>query len=64
LISNGSSDPATGKEIGKVPDMGVEETREAIKHADVAFKSWTKTTAKARLPFFFLQNKHLTHVFV
>jgi acyl-CoA reductase-like NAD-dependent aldehyde dehydrogenase len=40
-------DPATGKEIGNVPEMGVEETKEAIKHADAAFKSWTKTTGKA-----------------
>jgi hypothetical protein len=41
------ADPATGKEIGKLPDMGVEETKEAIRHADVAFKSWTKKTGKA-----------------
>jgi aspartate-semialdehyde dehydrogenase len=34
------TDPATGEIIGRVPDMGVAETREAIAAADAAFKPW------------------------
>ena len=41
-------DPATGEEIGKVPDMGVEETKEAINIASAAFKVWSNKTAKER----------------
>jgi succinate-semialdehyde dehydrogenase/glutarate-semialdehyde dehydrogenase len=39
-------DPATAEELGKVPEMGIAETREAIEAAANAFKSWGKTTAK------------------
>lgn len=42
------TDPATGKEIGEVPELGVSETREAIAAAQRAFKSWGRTTAKER----------------
>ena len=42
------TDPANGEVIGTVPQLGVEETRRAIDAADVAFKSWSKTTAKER----------------
>jgi succinate-semialdehyde dehydrogenase / glutarate-semialdehyde dehydrogenase len=42
------SDPATADELGTVPEMGLEETKEAISAASTAFKSWGKTTAKER----------------
>lgn len=41
-------DPATGKVLGSCPDMGVAETREAIKAADKAFASYRNTTALYR----------------
>ncbi|CEP19758.1 hypothetical protein [Parasitella parasitica] len=41
-------DPATDKEIGKLPDMGSKETKEAIQVASDAFKTWSKTTGKER----------------
>jgi acyl-CoA reductase-like NAD-dependent aldehyde dehydrogenase len=41
-------DPASGEVIGTVPRMGVAETRRAIEAADRAFRSWSRTTAKAR----------------
>lgn len=41
-----SADPATGEEIGTIPEMGIKETREAIASAQNAFVSWKKTTAK------------------
>ena len=40
------SDPANDDFLGVVPDMGVAETKEAIDKAALAFKSWSKTTAK------------------
>jgi succinate-semialdehyde dehydrogenase/glutarate-semialdehyde dehydrogenase len=42
------TNPATGEVIGTVPDLGVEETRQAIEDAYAAFKLWSKLTAKAR----------------
>ncbi len=42
------TNPATDKKIGTVPDMGSSETKEAIKAAETAFKSWSQTTAKHR----------------
>ena len=42
------SDPASEKEIGKLPDMGAKETKEAIEVASDAFKTWSKTTGKQR----------------
>jgi succinate-semialdehyde dehydrogenase / glutarate-semialdehyde dehydrogenase len=41
-----SLDPATGDELGTVPEMGLEETKEAINAAGRAFTTWSKTTAK------------------
>ncbi|OCB84552.1 succinate-semialdehyde dehydrogenase [Sanghuangporus baumii] len=40
------SNPATGEEIGTVPEMGVKETQEAITAAQDSFKAWKRTTAK------------------
>lgn len=42
------TNPATFEELGTVPDMGAKETEEAIKAAEAAFPSWSKTTAKYR----------------
>ncbi|KAF7432744.1 succinate semialdehyde dehydrogenase NADP+ linked [Pleurotus ostreatus] len=42
------NNPATNEEIGTVPEMGLEETKEAIDAASVAFQTWGKTTAKYR----------------
>jgi succinate-semialdehyde dehydrogenase/glutarate-semialdehyde dehydrogenase len=39
-------DPATGEELGTVPEMGLEETKEAIDAAGRSFATWSKTTAK------------------
>jgi len=39
-------DPATENEIGKVPEMNVEDTKEAIHVAKKAFKDWATLTAK------------------
>ncbi|KAI9020988.1 Aldehyde/histidinol dehydrogenase [Phycomyces nitens] len=41
-------DPATSKEIGLLPDMGTQETKDAIKHASNAFQTWSRTTGKTR----------------
>ena len=40
--------PSTGDLIASVPDMGVEDTKEAIDKAHNAFTSWSKKTAKDR----------------
>lgn len=42
------ADPGTDEELGSVPEMTVEEARQAIDAAGIAFKSWGKTTAKER----------------
>jgi succinate-semialdehyde dehydrogenase/glutarate-semialdehyde dehydrogenase len=42
------SNPANNDVLGTTPNMGAEETREAIKAASVAFDSWKRTTAKHR----------------
>jgi len=42
------TDPATGEEIGSVPEMGVEDVDTAVKHAHEAFKKWSKQTAQQR----------------
>jgi acyl-CoA reductase-like NAD-dependent aldehyde dehydrogenase len=34
------------EELGTVPEMGIEETKGAIKAAGEAFLTWGKTTAK------------------
>lgn len=41
-------DPATGSELARVPNLGRDETRQAIEAADVAFRCWSKQTAKER----------------
>jgi succinate-semialdehyde dehydrogenase / glutarate-semialdehyde dehydrogenase len=41
-------DPATGKVIGSVPDMGTADTRRAIEAANAAWPAWRKKTAKER----------------
>jgi succinate-semialdehyde dehydrogenase / glutarate-semialdehyde dehydrogenase len=41
-------DPASGKEIARVPDMGVAEAERAIAAAAGAFATWKKRTAKER----------------
>lgn len=42
------TNPATGELVGKVPDLGVEETRAAIEAANKAFGEWSARTAKER----------------
>jgi succinate-semialdehyde dehydrogenase/glutarate-semialdehyde dehydrogenase len=42
------TDPATGAEIARVPDMGAAETEGAIAAAVKAFPAWRKKTAKER----------------
>lgn len=41
-------DPATGKEIGRVPDCGRAETARAIAAAEAAFPAWAAKTAAER----------------
>jgi succinate-semialdehyde dehydrogenase/glutarate-semialdehyde dehydrogenase len=41
-------DPATGKEIARVPNLGAKETRDAIDAAQAAFPAWSGKTAKER----------------
>jgi len=54
--------PATGEELGTVPEMGVEETKEAIDAAGKSFAAWSKTTAKQRhdilVKFYNLMKEH------
>lgn len=40
--------PATQEILGKVPNCGAAETKEAIEAANRAFSAWSKTTAKER----------------
>ncbi len=40
--------PASGKHLGTVPDMGTAETNAAIDAAHAAFPAWAKKTAKER----------------
>ncbi len=40
--------PATGETIANVPDLGAEETRQAIDAAERAFPAWAAKTAKER----------------
>ena len=42
------TNPANGAVIGTVPNMGAEETREAIEHARIAQLEWRKKLAKER----------------
>lgn len=41
-------DPATGAEIARVPNLGAQETREAIDAAEKALPQWAAKTAKER----------------
>ena len=42
------NNPATGDELSKVPDLGADETRQAIEAADAAFRRWRAMLAKER----------------
>ncbi|KAF8231345.1 succinic semialdehyde dehydrogenase [Tricholoma matsutake] len=42
------TNPATLEELGTVPDMGLDEVKEAIDAASRAFPAWSTTTAKHR----------------
>lgn len=42
------TDPATGDNIGSVPDGGADDARDAISAADAAFAGWSTTTARSR----------------
>lgn len=54
--------PATHEELGSVPELGLEETKQAIDAAARAFPSWGRTTPKHRhdilLRFFSLMQAH------
>ncbi|KAI0787112.1 succinic semialdehyde dehydrogenase [Irpex lacteus] len=56
------TNPSTAEELGSIPDMGLEETKEAIAAASKAFKSWSKKTAKERhdllMKFYALMKEH------
>lgn len=41
-------DPATGRVVGRVPDLGASETRRAIAAASAAQGNWSRLTAAAR----------------
>jgi succinate-semialdehyde dehydrogenase/glutarate-semialdehyde dehydrogenase len=42
------TNPATGKVLGRMPDMGAAETRRAIEAAERAWPAWREKTAKER----------------
>jgi succinate-semialdehyde dehydrogenase/glutarate-semialdehyde dehydrogenase len=42
------NNPATGEQLGTVPRMGADETRQAIEAADKALPAWRAKTAKER----------------
>ena len=42
------TNPATGAELARVPDMGADETRRAIEAANAAWPAWRSKTAKQR----------------
>lgn len=42
------TDPATNEVVGTIPDMGAEETRNAIRSADKARKAWAALAARDR----------------
>jgi succinate-semialdehyde dehydrogenase/glutarate-semialdehyde dehydrogenase len=42
------TNPATGRVLGTIPDMGAAETRRAIDAAHAAFPAWSRTTARER----------------
>ena len=42
------TDPATGEELARVPDLGADDARRAIDAASKAFPAWAAKTAKER----------------
>ena len=42
------TNPATGADLARVPDMGADETRRAIEAANAAWPAWRSKTAKQR----------------
>jgi succinate-semialdehyde dehydrogenase/glutarate-semialdehyde dehydrogenase len=56
------TNPATLEHLGTVPEMGLEETKDAIKAASDAFESWGRTSAKHRhdilMKMFSLMQQH------
>ena len=44
-------DPATGEIVGRVPDLGVDETERAIQQAHDAFPAWSRTNPHDRAAF-------------
>src|SRR5688500_7635109 len=46
--TNDVTNPATGQQIGTVPNAGVAETRRAIEAAAKVFPEWAARTAKER----------------
>jgi len=42
------NNPATGDQVGTIPNMGTAETRRAIAAADAAWPAWRKKTARER----------------
>lgn len=45
------TNPATGAEVGRVPELGAEETARAITAASEAMKSWRRLLAKERAAY-------------
>jgi len=45
-LTSTHADPATNEELGTVPEMSLEETKQAIEAASKAFPAWSRTTAK------------------
>ncbi|KAH8831335.1 succinate-semialdehyde dehydrogenase [Flagelloscypha sp. PMI_526] len=56
------TNPSTNDVLGTIPELGVEETRQAIDSAQKAFPSWSTTTAKSRhdilMKLFALMKEH------
>ena len=43
-----SYNPATGEEVGRVPQMSVDEVKTAVERSRAAFQSWKKTSFTQR----------------
>jgi succinate-semialdehyde dehydrogenase/glutarate-semialdehyde dehydrogenase len=56
------TDPATGRKLADVPNLGAKETHQAIAAADAAWPAWRAMTAKQRhailMKWFALLNQH------
>jgi acyl-CoA reductase-like NAD-dependent aldehyde dehydrogenase len=46
-----SYNPATGEEVGRVPQMSADEVQAAVKRSRAAFQNWKKTTFKQRAAY-------------